>query len=376
MAPPCRSPAQPGAEGTRPRGGGGACLAIAARGAGGRGAEGRYGAGERFLRCPRPVREVGVGSSLARLSFLPPPRAWQPPRSLLRPCLPGAVSGRREPEPSSPQRGECVWGSLHGVRDVCQAPKSRGGSVTPWKRSFRPGVNHLAPHTFLRRPEVPPSRLPSPAPTLTSRGLRRGEQSGRGRPLPPLLSGEEPGALLALTGGADRAALRSGRGGGVVVVGGGSGMCCEGGGTRREGRGGPPAARGRDGCGEGGVGDWARGQWRPSRRAPARGGEERGGNLASRRESLPLPSLCPRAAVSAGPAWAAAEGTWPGPAARMRGAARAAERTMQLHVSLAARFKEKRAGSRVRRAASRRSLRLSHMVPASSALRISAARVE
>lgn len=87
---PRRSPAQPGAEGTRPRGGGGACLAIAARGAGGRGAEGRHGGGERFLLCPRPVREVGgavrrrgggVGSgpacvsspsSLAALS----PRGW------------------------------------------------------------------------------------------------------------------------------------------------------------------------------------------------------------------------------------------------------------------------------------------------------------
>lgn len=125
--PPRRSPAQPGAEGTRPRGGGGACLAIAARGAGGRGAEGRHGGGERFLRCPRPVREVGVGNGPARRCRVPPfphpptppPCAWQPPRSLLRPCLPGARRGGGR-EKGARAFLPAAWGICAGKSPWCE----------------------------------------------------------------------------------------------------------------------------------------------------------------------------------------------------------------------------------------------------------------
>lgn len=262
-----------------------------------------------FFAAPVPSGQRGSAAALLGRRFCPRPA---PGSRSCGPVLPGRGVG--EESRSLPPRGvgRRVRGGLRGARDVGQAPKSSGGgSVTPWKRSFRPGANHLAPHTFLRGPEVPPSRRPAPAPTLASRGPRRGERAGRGRPLPPLLSGEEPGAPLALTAGADRAAPGCGRGRGVgAVVGGGSGLCGAGGGTPQGG------ARGSAGGGRAGRlrgrRSWRRGSGAAARRVPARGGEERGGDLAPRRESLPLPSRAGGRARWPYPRAAAAEGTRPG----------------------------------------------------------------
>lgn len=88
-APPRRSPAQPGAEGTRPRGGGGACLAIAARGAEGRGAQGpswRWGGSVSFA-APVPSGKWGLvtalpaGSPAPRLAASAVPLPALSPRS-------------------------------------------------------------------------------------------------------------------------------------------------------------------------------------------------------------------------------------------------------------------------------------------------------
>lgn len=83
--------------------------------------------GERFLRCPRPVREVGVGNGPARRCRVPPfphpptppPCAWQPPRSLLRPCLPGARRGGGR-EKGARAFLPAAWGICAGKSPWCE----------------------------------------------------------------------------------------------------------------------------------------------------------------------------------------------------------------------------------------------------------------
>lgn len=236
--------------------------------------------------------------------------------------------------------------------------------LSPWKRYFRRGVSGPTTNTFLRGPEVPPSRLPSPAPPASPRlpCPAPGRADREGVAASPFVVRRRAGGFAG-TGDGERTGHHRDPGGG----GGRSGAAHRvlrgwwwwGEHPAGRGEGGPPGAgRGRR--------SWSLG-WGTGR-AWSAGIAAKGSGLAAwlrrRRSSPPPPSLCPpaggRAAVRAGPAWAAAavEGTWLGPAPRprMRGAGRAAGRTMQLHVSLAARFKEKRAGGPVRRGACRRSL--------------------
>lgn len=169
--------------------------------------------------------------------------------------------------------------------------------LSPWKRYFRRGVSGPTTNTFLRGPEVPPSRLPSPAPPASPRlpCPAPGRADREGVAASPFVVRRRAGGFAG-TGDGERTGHHRDPGGGG---GGGAGLptaCCGGGG----GGGSIPQGgargvrRGRDG--EGGVGAWAGGREGPgapgSRRRGA--GWRLGSGVAARRR--PLPPFVPRRA--------------------------------------------------------------------------------